>query len=104
MKRAIVFCPARNLRIGLIHLKGLHLAMQVGVIVKHIRCGDEIGDSALTMICWAQHVMGVGFSILTDTRDIPHLKGVWLKNFRDELHTIGGAMELEHNWIRPPMR
>eukprot|EP00957_Ditylum_brightwellii_P211891 15366719-Ditylum_brightwellii.AAC.1 len=54
--------------------------MQVEVIIKHIRCGDEI-----------------------DTWDIPHLEGVWLKNFQDGLDTIGGTIELEHDWIRAPV-
>eukprot|EP00957_Ditylum_brightwellii_P206305 15347761-Ditylum_brightwellii.AAC.1 len=77
--------------------------MQMEVIIKHIRCSNEIGDAALTMIRWGQHAAGVGFSILKDTRDTPHLEGAWLKNFQDGSNTIGGMIELDHNWIRSPI-
>eukprot|EP00957_Ditylum_brightwellii_P057202 4334467-Ditylum_brightwellii.AAC.2 len=56
------------------------------------------------MIQWTQDAAGLGFSFLKDTRDIPHLEGTWLKNFRNGLHTIGRTIELEHDWIRPPIQ
>eukprot|EP00957_Ditylum_brightwellii_P064027 4857139-Ditylum_brightwellii.AAC.1 len=93
MKRAIVFGPAKYLGLGLVHLKGLHLAMQVETIVKHIQNKDKICQAAIAMIRWGQLTSGVRYSIMKNTRYIPPMEGAWLKNFRDKLHTIGGTLE-----------
>eukprot|EP00957_Ditylum_brightwellii_P024977 1888906-Ditylum_brightwellii.AAC.1 len=56
------------------------------------------------MMRWGQHAAGMGFSILKDTRDIPHLEGAWLKNVQDGLNTIGsehrcGSMTRTLCWL-----
>eukprot|EP00957_Ditylum_brightwellii_P159403 12133881-Ditylum_brightwellii.AAC.1 len=53
------------------------------------------------MIRWGQHTSGVGYSIMKNTGDIPHIEGAWLKNFRDGLHTIGGTLEVMEEWKQP---
>eukprot|EP00957_Ditylum_brightwellii_P020180 1522013-Ditylum_brightwellii.AAC.1 len=68
--------------------------MQVKTIVKHIRNKDKIGQAEIVMIRWGQLTSGVRYSIMKNTRDIPHMEGAWLKNFRDGLHTIGGTLDV----------
>eukprot|EP00957_Ditylum_brightwellii_P050739 3847267-Ditylum_brightwellii.AAC.1 len=85
--------------LGLVHLKGLHLAMQVETIIKYIRNNDEIGGSALIMFRWAQHTAGLGDSILQHTYNIPHFEGTWVNIFRYGLNTINGTIELEDDWV-----
>eukprot|EP00957_Ditylum_brightwellii_P010781 817559-Ditylum_brightwellii.AAC.1 len=63
--------------LGLAYLKGVHLAMQVEPIIKHIQNNDEIWEAALIMFQWAQHTAG------------------------DGLNTINGTIELKDDWIWP---
>eukprot|EP00957_Ditylum_brightwellii_P077267 5872003-Ditylum_brightwellii.AAC.1 len=98
---SVIFGPAKYMGLGLVHLKGLHLAMQVETIIKHIWNNEKIGESALIMFRWAQHTVGLEDSILKLTYHIPHLKGTWVNNFRDGLNTIKGTIELDNDWVRP---
>eukprot|EP00957_Ditylum_brightwellii_P180530 13751793-Ditylum_brightwellii.AAC.1 len=72
--------------------------MQVKTIVKHIQDKDKISQAATVMIRWGQLISGVGYSIMKNMGDIPHMEGTWLKNFRDGLHTIGGTLEVMEEW------
>eukprot|EP00957_Ditylum_brightwellii_P132032 10067169-Ditylum_brightwellii.AAC.1 len=56
------------------------------------------------MFWWAQHMLGLGQSILKNITPIPHLEGSWVNNFRDELNTIKGTLEMQDKWICPIQR
>jgi hypothetical protein len=94
----VAFAPQEFLGVGIKHLKAIHLALQVEMLLKHIRANNSVGKTAKIMIRWAQKVTGIAKPVLEDRKRVPHLEGGWVANIQDGLITCNAKIRATKPW------
>jgi hypothetical protein len=65
---AVAFAPQEFLGVGIKHLKAIHLALQVEMLLKHVRANNSVGKTAEIMIRWAQKLTVIAKPALEDRK------------------------------------
>ena len=87
------------------HLTFSRGTSQLKYLISHIRQGDTLGNSMISVLEQLQLLAGTSKSVLTDvSTKLSYLPPCWFTTIRGFLSTINGSIEMPSAWTPGPLR
>ena len=101
---SVIYADSRFQGHNFYHLKSLHISARIKYIIKHLRMKDYIGNTARSMLNWAQQAAGISTPVCMTHEPLTYLEGRWVQQLRHDLRHINSTLFIHDTWTYPPTR
>jgi hypothetical protein len=101
---SVIYADSRFQGHNFFHLKSLHISARIKYIIKHLRMKDYIGNTARSIINWAQQAAGISTPVCMTHEPLTYLEGRWVQQLCHDLRHINSTLFINDTWTYPTTR